>query len=241
MDRADIAQFHSELARHRYAANRTIAVISAMMTYAERLGLRPQARNPCRGLERYTETKRKRPLTVGELARLWSYLSDPQRRESHLRWRRSACSFSPECESGRSLTLRWTDVDLEAGVIRLRDAKTGPRTVILSCLARELLAALPRCERNPFVICGEREGRHLVNLFKTWHRIRTRLGFPEVRIHDLRHTAGSMLARSSPLVVVRDALGHHAIETTSGYSHTASDAVRVAVDELAAMISGEAR
>jgi integrase len=205
VDRADIAQLHTELARNRYAANRVIAVLSAMMSYAERLGLRPQANNPCRGLERYAETKRKRPLTQGEIGRLWSYLDDPQCRETVFAVAAIRLLLLTGMRKREVLTLRRTDVDLDAGVIKLRDAKTGPRTVILSRVARELLAALPRCEGNPFVICGEREGRHLVNLFKTWHRIRTRLNFPEVRIHDLRHTVGTMLARLAPLVVVRDA------------------------------------
>jgi integrase len=88
------------------------------------------------------------------------------------------------------------------------------------------------------VICGDREGQHLVNLFKPWERVRGRLGFPDVRVHDLRHTVGSMLARTASLIVVRDTLGHHAIETTSGYSHSASDEVRKALDHLALELSG---
>jgi integrase len=136
------------------------------------------------------------------------------------------------------LTLMWEDVDLDARVIHLRDATGGPRDVILSQLAIDLLVASPRSEGNPFVICGDREGRHLVNLFKPWKRIRGQLAFMDARIHDLRHTVGTVLARSASLVVVRDALGHQAIETTSGYSHSEEDDVRVAVDELASVIAG---
>ena len=136
------------------------------------------------------------------------------------------------------LTLRTDDVDLAAGIIRLRDAKTGPRAVVLSQHAILVLKTIPRHAGNPYVIVGAREGRHLINLQKPWIRIRTRLGFPEVRIHDLRHTVASMLARTSPLVVVRDALGHQVIETTSGYSHAANDDVRLAVDGLALAIAG---
>jgi hypothetical protein len=71
IDRADAIRIHSGLAAHRYAANRVIAVLSAVMNYAEGLGLRPPASNPCKALERYSEAKRKRPLTIVELARLW--------------------------------------------------------------------------------------------------------------------------------------------------------------------------
>ena len=98
--------------------------------------------------------------------------------------------------------------------------------------ALRLLEDIPRQDGNPHVIVGNREGRHLTNLQKPWVRIRSKLGFPDVRVHDLRHTVASMLARSAPLVVVRDALGHQVIETTLGYSHAANDDVRVAVDEL---------
>jgi integrase len=59
-----------------------------------------------------------------------------------------------------------------------------------------------------------------------------------VRIHDFRRTVATMPARSAPLVVVRDALLHQEIETTSDYSHAANDDVRIAVDELAAVIGG---
>jgi site-specific recombinase XerD len=40
------------------------------------------------------------------------------------------------------------------------------------------------------------------------------------------------------LIVVRDALGHSEIGTTSGYSHAANDDVRAAVDGLALAIAG---
>ena len=47
-------------------------------------------------------------------------------------------------------------------------------------------------------------------------------GVPTVRIHDLRHTAASILmARSVPARVVQELLGHSTISLTLGtYSHT---------------------
>jgi integrase len=137
------------------------------------------------------------------------------------------------------LTLRWIDIDWAGQTLRLSDSKTGPRIVVLSQRAIAVLESIPRQVGNPYVIVGERQGQHWINLQKPWHRIRSSMGFPEVRIHDLRHTAASMLARKAPLVVVRDTLGHQAIETTSGYSHAANDDIRTAVDELAFAIAGQ--
>jgi integrase len=237
---ADAERLHASLAAHPFAANRMIAVLSSMLTYAERRALRSPGSNPCRDLERYSERKRKRPLTRDEITRLWAYLSNPNNGETVFVVAALQLLLLTGMRKKEVLTLFWKDVELEPGVIHLRDAKTGPRDVILSQLAVDLLVALPRGEDNPFVICGDREGQHLVNLFKPWERIRRQLGFPEVRIHDLRHTVASMIARSASLVVVRDALGHQAIETTSGYSHAANDDVRSAVDGLARTITGAA-
>jgi hypothetical protein len=51
-------------------------------------------------------------------------------------------------------------------MIRLQDAKSGPRTVYLSAPAIAVFSALPRVSKNPFVIVGDREQQHLVNLRK---------------------------------------------------------------------------
>jgi integrase len=188
-------------------------------------------------LERFTETKRKRPLTAPELAKLWAHLADIEPTEGPFVVAAFRLYLLTGMRKSEVLTLRWTDIDFAEAVIRLRDSKTGPRVVPLSPLAIDVLRAIPRQAGNPYVIVGERDGQHFVGLFKVWRRIRSHLGFPDVRIHDIRHTFATMLARNAPLVVVRDALGHQVIETTSGYSHAANDDVRLAVEELAIAIA----
>lgn len=237
VDRADALKIHADLAGQRYVANRVIAVLSALMTFAERMGYRQSYSNPCRGLERFREAKRKRPLTRDELAALWVYLESLEANENPFIIGAIRLLLLTGMRREEALSLRWEHVDLEAGVLRLQDAKTGPRNVVLSRSAIEILARLSRHDDNPFVFPGQREGRRLVNITKKWSEIRTCLGFPEVRIHDLRHTVATMLARSAPLVVVRDALGHSEIGTTSDYSHAANDDVRAAVDDLAIAIA----
>lgn len=238
IDPADALKLHSELAAHRYIANRVIAVLSALMSYAERLGHRPQFSNPCRGLERFKETKRKRPLSASEVRALWSHLEHLDGVENPFVIGAIRLLLLTGMRREEVLTLRWDDINNEAGLIRLADAKTGPRSVILSRYALELLDRLPRKIGSPFVFPGNKEGGRLVNISKKWDEIRTHLGFAEVRIHDLRHTVATFLARSASLVVVRDTLGHQVIETTSGYSHAADDDVRVAVNQLATIVVG---
>ena len=238
LHRSDALSIHAGLVKQPYVANRVIAVLSAVMTFAEKLGHRPPFSNPCRGVERFKERKRKRPLNMGELAALWSHLGTIEATANPYIVGALRLLILTGMRREEVLTLQWEHVDLAAGVIRLADAKTGPRTVILSRHALTILGKLPRVRDNPFVFPGQKDGRRLVNVTDTWQDIRATLGFPDVRIHDLRHTVASVLARTAPLVVVRDALGHSEISTTSGYSHAANDDVRAAVDRLAFAIVG---
>ena len=50
------------------------------------------------------------------------------------------------------LTLRWTDVDLYLGILRLADSKTGAKVIYLGAPALEVLASLPRLPGNPYVL-----------------------------------------------------------------------------------------
>ena len=53
-----------------------------------------------------------------------------------------------------------------------------------------------------------------------WDRVRTAIGRPDVRIHDLRHSRASALARSgATLLQIGKVLGHTAPPTTARYSH----------------------
>ncbi|MEQ1710318.1 MAG: tyrosine-type recombinase/integrase [Hyphomicrobium sp.] len=240
IDRADAIQLHADLAPSRYVANRALAVLSAIMSHAERIGHRSVNSNPARGVERYKERKRKRPLSLVELARLWKHLDEMDGTLNPFIVAAFRLLLLTGMRREEVLSLEWRIVDLDAGMIRLEDAKTGPRDVVLSSAAVALLTALPRMDGNPFVLPGRRHGQRLVNITDTWQEIRTALGFPDVRIHDLRHTVASVLARTAPMIVVRDALGHSEIATTNGYSHAAADDVRAAVDRLAIQIAGQA-
>ena len=59
------------------------------------------------------------------------------------------------------------------------------------------------------------------------------------RIHDLRHTAASVLASSgASLPLIGQLLGHTQVATTQRYSHLFDDAQRAAVERLGAVVAG---
>ena len=122
------------------------------------------------------------------------------------------------------LHLRWDEVDLESGILRLKDSKTGAKKAIfLSKPAVEVLEALPRMLDNPYVIAGDKEGANLVNLEKPWDTIRENAKLPGVQLHDLRHTFASYAIQGGmSLEVIEALLGHSQTSTTRRYAHKAN-------------------
>jgi integrase len=76
------------------------------------------------------------------------------------------------------------------------------------------------------------------NDYRQFQKLLARAGLPSVRLHDLRHTAASLLlAQNVPARVVMEILGHSQIALTMNtYSHVAPEVSREAADRIAQML-----
>ena len=231
--------------RHRgtpYKANRILEVVRKMFNLAEAWGLRKDGANPCRFVEKYKEHKRERFLTEEEFRRLGQVLSEVEAEGSETLSAVTAIRLLmlTGCRLGEIQTLRWENVDLKAGELRLPDSKTGARMVPLSRAAAGVLTALPRDPDNPWVIVGRKPGTHLIDLHYAWWRIRARAGLNDVRIHDLRHSfASRALALGESLPMIGELLGHRQIQTTARYAHLARDSVKASASKVADSIGAD--
>lgn len=149
---------------------------------------------------------------------------------------------------GEARALRWADVtflpDMFGGVFDVRHAVSAgqekppkswrPRTVPIPRPAAEALA---RLQQRPnfvtpadYVFCS-RIGRRLddSSIRKRYKAAREAAELREVKLHGLRHAAGSTIAHSAGVVVARDVLGHAQLATTNRYLHGKADARAVAV------------
>jgi integrase len=133
---------------------------------------------------------------------------------------------------GEILTLRWEDVNLGDRLLLVRRGLSGGqetlpkgrrhRFVPLSTPAAAALARL--ASRKDFVEAGDyvlvnRLGRRLDGsaLRRRYKRACAAAGLRPIRLHGLRHAAGSLIARTSDPVFVRDFLGHAKLSTTDRY------------------------
>jgi integrase len=216
-------------------ANRCLALLSKMFNLAELWGWRPEHSNPVRHIEKYKEVRRERYLSADEFARLGDALASSVEEGSESCFALAAIRLLifTGARLGEILTLRWDCVDLEQRVLKLPDSKTGRKLVWLNAPAIEILTGMPRIKGNPYVIVGDREGAHLVNIQKVWRRICRRANIPDARIHDLRHSFASVaVAAGVGLFLTGKILGHLRTSTTERYAHLADDPVRQANDTI---------
>lgn len=232
----DMTRLHHDLSQKPgpTQANKVLAILSKLFSWAEKNGLRPAGPNPCRHIDKNKETKRERFLSPQELARLGKALADEQRVYVVAAVR---LLLFTGARLNEILSARWEWVNFETGTIRLPDSKTGAKTLYLNNPALTVLSTLPRVAKNPFLIVGENVGAHLVNLQKPWRSIRKAAAITDVRLHDLRHTYASVgVTGGGSLPMVGALLGHSQPATTNRYAHLGSDPLRAASDAIARQI-----
>ena len=216
--RERVAALHFSLHETPTMANIVVDMLSRLFYMAEGWGIAPEGGNPCRFVRKYKERSRERFLSEEEFRRLGRTLDEVEAEGK-------VCSSAVAafrllmltgCRRNEILTLRWEDVDFKAGELRLRDAKTGARSVAISPAALRVLEGLPRLPDNPWVIAGAKPGARLSNLNNGWLVIRARADLKDVRIHDLRHSfASRALALGESLPMIGKLLGHRKVQTTT--------------------------
>ncbi|MDE0095637.1 MAG: tyrosine-type recombinase/integrase [Gammaproteobacteria bacterium] len=245
LDHARVSDLHHSLRGTPVMANQVVKALSHIWNMAQDRGELPEGENPCRLVVRYRRRRRDRFLGEAELRRLGRVLSRVEAGEEKGVSVHAAVAIRllllTGCRKNEILSLRWKDVNLEAGEIRLEDSKTGGRTVSLSPEAVAVLSGIRRIEGNPHVIPGRVAGDPLRNLNHPWKVVCGKAEIEGVRIHDCRHSfASRALALGESLPAIGKLLGHSQVETTSRYAHLGQEAVRESAirisDSIAAYI-----
>lgn len=144
---------------------------------------------------------------------------------------------------GEAITLRWKDIDLEAGRISLTQEKTGTvKHVPISRALRPILESLPRGTAAAPVFT-DFDGSPLLHSAarNTFEHIRAVAGLPQdLLVHSFRHSFASWLASAGvPLHTIGQLLGHTGPGMTARYAHLSDGALVDAVEVMTRVLSGE--
>ncbi len=208
--------------------------------------------NPCDGVRRPAARREAiNPFTRAEVERI---LEATKGDRLHALFR---LALTTGMRQGELFGLRWSDVDLETGIIRIRQqakdykghvtiqqpkTTAGVRSIVLtpallqSLKARKALAETEGNGECPFVFCSV-EG-HVIRRTnfgrRAWKPLLEDLGLPHRGAHHMRHTAATMmLSAGIPPHIVAGTLGHETAETVLKiYAHFITQDARVVAEAM---------
>ena len=143
---------------------------------------------------------------------------------------------------GEIASLKWGDINFEHGIIQVRDGKAGSRQAFMTDGVKILFQARRSKGAQPGeLVFKSRKGVKQGHVSSAFRRAVATLGLNEgktdtrdkVVFHSLRHSFASWLvSQGTPLLIVKELLGHKTIAMTERYSHMAPDCKREAVNQL---------
>ena len=215
--------------------NRWQVILCHMYRMAKKWGIPGSERNPLEGVQQKPcNNEIERFLTSEEAKRLQAAVEASS--NTQLKFI-VALLLLTGCRKRELLDATWDEFLLERQMWRIpmHRAKTSKtRHVPLSKAAMEVLAQVPRWEGCPYVVPNPATLKPYHSVFNAWDKARKAAGLPDVRMHDLRHSAASNLVNSGQsLYVVGTILGHSQTKTTQRNAHLASETLLAAANAAA--------
>lgn len=216
-----------------------LAVIRQVFNYAQRHGIFVGA-NPVSRVKKPTvDNRRFRFLTRDEADKLLTVLATKSQ-DVH---DQALIALHCGLRAGEIFNLTWQDVDVEKGILTLRDTKnTKTRPAFLTEATRKMLKyrATGGVQREQLVFPA-RGGGKAVQVSDTFNRAVNEIGLNKgatdarmrVTFHSLRHTFASMLVENgTDLYTVKELLGHSDFKMTARYAHLGQNTLQEAVNRL---------
>lgn len=199
-----------------------VKVVKRLFAWGEDMGIAPPS--PFRRKVSYTFGNSRRPMTDEEFRTLIKACDLKQQRL------REIMVF---CYSTGARTARWSDLELEQGVIILKEHKTSktqkvpkPRVIYLTEEVLSLLAAIRRRQPDSEFIFSSRRRRpyHRNSIQQNLRCLREKIGLPDdVKLYGCRHGFGPRaVLRGENMAVLAELMGHaEGSRITAHYVHLA--------------------
>lgn len=229
----DIMHLHTTIANRTShgTANRYLALVSGIFSLAVRCDI--VTRNPAKGVKKFKEADpRRRYLSGDELGKFMLALDESGKITAYA----LKLLLLTGLRRMELFSLKWSEVDIDAGTIRLISTKAGSgRTVVLNSLALEMVKKLqseasPEC---PWVFPA-RNGGHIKDARKALWKAMKQAGITDLHQHDLRRSFASLLVNANvDIYQIKDLLGHSSVSVTQkAYAHLQQNTLRSASEVM---------
>lgn len=220
------------------AARKVVADLSAIFSFAMRYELID--RNPVRtAAVRKTANQRERYLDLAEIRRLGKAFDELEAEGTNPKALNIMRLWTlTGCRRDEIAALRWEEVDLQHGCLRLAASKTGKSIRPLGVAAIAILAGIEREGDSDFVFPAGFGDGHFQGYKTPWKHAVRKANLPGVSPHTLRHTMGSTTVSCGEALAFAGAiLGHSNPRSTAIYAHVQHGPARGAADRISARIA----
>jgi integrase len=214
--------------------NRELASLKHMFTIAEKLG-KFDDKNPVKQVEFFQERQYvMKILDREEINRLIDAAA------GHLK-SILIIAVSTGMRKGEIFNLRWSDIDFIQHYIYIKKTKSNiMRKVPMNAVVAATLKNIERKSEFIFPSSWSKKHKHIMEVFRLFKVACKKAGIRDLRFHDLRHTAATLMVTGGvPLVTVSQILGHATIHMTMKYAHPTPEDKRKAVNVLASIFEPE--
>jgi integrase len=221
----------------RGVAARTVGMLGTILEFARRH--RIVAENPARGVRRFPDEKRRRFLSLDELAALGKAMRTAEAEgENQTGIAAARALLLTGCRKTEILGLPWGWLDARARCIRFGDTKSGAQLRAIGAAAVEHLEAQPRRDDCDWVFSADRGDGHFVGLPRVLDRLCARAELADVTVHTLRHSFAAIAAELGfSELTIAGLLGHKVPGVTARYAHVPDSALLAAADRVSARIA----
>lgn len=138
------------------------------------------------------------------------------------------------CRKDEILSLKWKNVDLRHGFIRLEKTKNSEcRKIPINAALKAVLSGLVRRLDVEYVFFDPKSGNRYRDVRRSFNTALRKAGIYDFHFHDLRHTFASHLMMACvDIATISKLLGHKSLKMTMRYSHLAPKHLTEAVDRL---------
>ena len=258
--RADIEDIVDDMSRtgghsHRGRSPRTIGLLIGLLRKAfdEAIIDGIIQTNPARHVKKPTQTHQEMQTWTADQLR--TFLDAARNDDLAGAWALTAMGL----RRGEVLGIRWSDIDFPARQMHVRQARVQTGNVVVTGAPKTArgrrtlplndttIAMLKHTRSHTIASLTDRlvvvdeAGQPLKPEVYSdrFARLAKRAGLPPIRLHDVRHSALSiMLEQGTSVPVVAKIAGHDPSVTMRTYAHAQEEATRRAVDALGALFTG---
>lgn len=218
--------------------NREIALVKSMLNRALEWEDITECQVNWRRIKKFDEYGRDRTLTDAEFGRL----IEAAERVPHLR-DFLLIALNTGMRKGEILGLRWEYIDFDGRTISVpRNLRKNRKPLIIPMNQTlvDLLSGMGRA--GGYVFVNEETKDRLKNLSRSFKTACRRAGILGLRVHDLRHTFGTALAKEGEgTLAISKLLGHGSEAMTRRYINRMDERLQVSVDKLNGKFSAKRR